>query len=52
MIPKREINEREATFDIRIEDVEKVLNKNYKESGSADRAVAKLKKILDDMKNN
>ncbi len=50
MIPKLITPEREQSYDIKIEDVEKILSKNYMESGSAQRAAEKLKKLLDSIK--
>ena len=51
MQPKCDISEPEVSFDIKVEDVEKVLGKNYNEKGSADKAVKRLKQILDKMKD-
>ncbi len=50
MIPKLITPEREHSYDIKIEDVEKILSKNYNEQGSAQRATEKLKKLLDSLK--
>ena len=52
MIPKCILAQRETSFDVAIEDVETVLEKNYTEHGSADKAVSRLKKILDELKEN
>ncbi len=50
MIPKLIMPKRERSYDIKIEDVEKILSKNYTEEGSAQRAAEKLKKLLDGIK--
>ena len=52
MIPKCVLAERETSFDVKIEDVEAALEKNYTERGSADKAIGRLKKILDELKEN
>lgn len=48
MNPKCETSQREESFNIKLEDVEKLLSKNYKTPGSADKAIGRLKKILDE----
>lgn len=49
MIPKLITTEREKSYDVKIEDIEKILSKNFTEKGSAQRAAEKLKKLLDDL---
>lgn len=43
--------ESEKSYDIKIEDVEKVLDKNYYEQGSAQRATEKLIQLLDSLRD-
>ncbi|MBR2967553.1 MAG: hypothetical protein IKC35_02090 [Clostridia bacterium] len=51
MKPQFDKWEAEKHYDIKIEDVEKVLDKSYYEQGSAQKATAKLKELLDSLKN-
>ncbi|MCH5163723.1 MAG: hypothetical protein J1F36_01760 [Clostridiales bacterium] len=50
MIPKCVLAQREVSFDVAIEDVEATLEKDFIEQGSADKAVSRLRKILDELK--
>ena len=50
MIPKCETAAPEQTFECSIDEIEKLLNKNYKKEGSTDKALNKLKQILDGLK--
>lgn len=50
MIPKRIESEKEQQFNLKIEDVQKLFDKDYVQSGSADKALNQLKKILDELK--
>lgn len=52
MIPRCEVSEREVSLNVKIKDVEKVLDKDYFVCGSADKALNKLKRILDELKDN
>lgn len=47
MIPKRITSEPEMPCEVKIEDIIKVLDTDYKESGSADKAIKKLQQLLD-----
>lgn len=51
MIPELITNKREKSSEVKIEDVEKILSKNFYESGSAQRATETLRKLLGDDKN-
>lgn len=41
------LREREQSFDLKIEDVEKVLDKDFFQKGSVHDALEKLKKLLE-----
>lgn len=49
MIPKPIVPEREQTYDVKIEDIEKILSENYTEEGSARRTTEKFKKLLEEL---
>ncbi len=46
MIPKLIKSETEKSFDVKIEDVEKVLSENYYKEGSAQKSLEILKSLL------
>lgn len=43
--------EREERSNIKIEDIEKILDKNFLEKGSADKAIDKIKTILQNLQH-
>ncbi len=42
--------QKEQSFDIKIEDIEKILDKDFTQKGSVKNALEKLKRILDQSK--
>ena len=42
--------EREQSFDIKLEDIEKILDKDFSAHGSTARAIEKLRNILNETK--